>query len=697
MATDLDTVRTQYETYRFGYDNGHAQWLKQARKSFDFWSGVQWDAAAKAQLEREGRPALTLNIIESLIRAMKGIHKALRNDVRFVPASNATLADATLRNQMWMHVQQANDFDFLESTVYEKGLIMGRAYYDIRVEFEDNMQGHVVITSPRSQDVILPPSCEHYDPKDWADVITRRWASPNDIEAKYGKEKAEAVFRSPIPDFYDFEDRFMEQQMGRMPYYKHYHLDENNLRPHRSHLVLDRQYFVVKRKEHFIDIATGDTSEIPETWDRNRIAAFLENVPGVSTIKRNVKTVRWDVTCGDVVLHSDDSPYKWLTVVPFFPSFVDGVSLGAVETLIDPQMMYNKITSQELHIINTTANSGWKVRRGSLKNMSISDLEQVGAKSGFVAELDDISQMEKITPNSTPQGHDRLSFKADQIMRSLSGVSNQGRGFAREDVAGEAILANQAAQDINFAGWLGNLHFSKVLAARRAMDCVQTFYTETREILINKGTALAPEIQSITVNQPTDPATTDGQPLPPTLQNDLTRGKYSCVLVPSPMRTSMGEGDFKLLLELRQLGIGIDDKLLLELSPAINKQQIMEKLVGDSNAAAQEAAARAQKLDELQSALLEAQAEKERTAGKLNSARADKFAVESVSDPDAAYAEIERLRIELEDAQERERLALARLKQQQDYELGKEANSIKREQAKRSASSTPKKPAPQKK
>ena len=77
MATDFDIARTQYETYRFGYDNGHAQWLKQARKSFDFWSGVQWDAAQKAQLEREGRPALTLNIIESLVRAMKGIHKAL--------------------------------------------------------------------------------------------------------------------------------------------------------------------------------------------------------------------------------------------------------------------------------------------------------------------------------------------------------------------------------------------------------------------------------------------------------------------------------------------------------------------------------------------------------------------------------------------------------------------------------------------
>lgn len=702
MATEFDTVQSQYQNYRFCYDNGHSDWLRTAKTCFDFYSNKQWDPKDKAKLEREGRPALTLNVIESLVRSMQGIHRSLRNDVRFVPVADASMADATLRNQTWLHIQQQNDFDYLESHVFKKGLIMGRAYYDTRMKFDENLQGEVCITSPRSQDVVLHPSVDEYSSKTWPEVFIRRWVSANDIEAQFGKDKAKHIMNSPIPDFYDYEDTFMAQQMGNLPYYQHHHIDTMLMPHNRGHLLLDRQYIKVKRKEHFIDLKTGDTSEIPENWERNRIAAFLEKVPGVSTIKRDVKTICWAVTAGGIVLHEEDSPYKNFTIVPFFPSFIDGITMGAVESLIDPQRMYNKVTSQELHIINTTANSGWKVRRGSLKNMTIQELEQVGAKSGFVAELDDIAQMEKITPNSTPQGHDRLSFKADAIMRNLSGISNQGRGFAREDVAGEAIMANQAAQDINFADWLSNLHYSKVLVARNCMDLAQTYYTETREIMINRGTALAPEMESVVLNQPAPqeqgmPMGAPDQPAPPpTLLNDMARGKYSCVLVPSPMRTSMAEGDFKLLLELRQLGIGIDDKLLIELSPAINKTQIMDKLVGDSNQQQAAAAAAAERIAELEAALTQAKAEKEASAAKLNSARADKFAVEAVSDPDASYERIEQQRIEREDARDLQRIELQHQKQVQDYDVAKEANAIKREQAKRSASSPPKKPAPQK-
>src|SRR5690606_20132118 len=109
--------------------------------------------------------------------------------------------------------------------------------------------------------------------------------------------------------------------------------------------------------------------------------------------------------------------------VPYFPSFIDGVTMGAVSSLLDPQQLYNKVSSQELHIINTTANSGYKVKRGALLNMTIEEAEQVGSRSGVIFELDDIQNLEKIQPNQVPQGHDRISFKADQIMRNIAGVS----------------------------------------------------------------------------------------------------------------------------------------------------------------------------------------------------------------------------------------------------------------------------------
>lgn len=648
MATEYDTARYQYDNYRFCYDNGHADWVAKASKCFKFWSGDQWEPADRNRNTAAGRPSLTLNVVESMVRAMKGIHRALRHDVRFSPVSNANIQTARAQDAVWMHIQQQNDLDFLETDIYEKGIIMGRAYYEVRVSYDESIQGQVKIRQLRSQDVILDPSVDSYDTDDWPQVYTRRWVSYNDLLAMFGKQKADAIGFASMPSWLDYEDSFMAQQMGRMPYYNTG--SQGDPATVRAHMLLSRQYSLFKAKEVFIDLQTGDFSEIPESWDRNRIARVLETTPGLSTMKRNVKTIRWDVTCENTVLHSEDSPYKRFTIIPFFPSFVDGVTMGGVEQLIDPQMMYNKITSQELHIINTTANSGYKLKTGALKNMTIQELEASGSKPGFVVELDNIENLEKFTPNSTPQGHDRLSFKADQIMRSLAGVSNQARGFAREDVASDAIESNQAAQDINFAGWMTNLHRSKRMLARAVLDCVQGHYTDTRVIMINTGSMYAPQMDEITINQPTP----EGQML-----NDVTQGRYTTVLVPAPSRVALSEADFTLLMKLRtEVGMAIPDSLLIELSPASNKAQIIQSMQGDSNErqrAAEEAAAKQAEVEQRKTL---ATAANQEAAAELNRSRAEKFLIEANSDPDASYERVENARIENDRAMHGDKMEL---------------------------------------
>lgn len=653
MSTDYDTARQQYDNYRYCYDNGHQQWIDVARKCFDFWNNKQWDEFVKARMVIAGRPTLTLNVIESLIRSMKGIQRALRNDVRFAPTHDATAEDAQVRDSIWLDIQNQNGLDFKETDVYEKGLIMGRSYYDCRVAYDDSMQGNVVVTTPRSQDVILDPSVDQYDTEDWPQVMTRRYASYNDIKRLFGKDKADAVGYNQFPAWLDYEDQFMAQQMGRMPYYVNGAPPDMNMT--RSLLLLSRQYFVDEMKEVFVDMQTGDVSTIPKEWDRNRIAHVLQLTPGLGTMRRSAKVVHWDVTCEREVMHSSESPYKSFTVVPFFPTFVDGVTMGAVESLLDPQEMYNKVTSQELHIINTTANSGYKIKQGALRNMTIEELEERGAKTGSVFELDDISNMEKIQPNPTPQGHDRLSFKADAIMRSLSGVSDSGRGFARDDASGDKVLEDQAAQSLNFGGWLSQLHRSKHMLAKRAMECVSAHYTETRTILISQGTVFNPAVQSTTINQPTP----EGHMI-----NDVTRGRYTTTLVPAPSRTSMSESDFKLMLELRKLGIMIPDAMLIELSPASNKGQIIKMIQGqqDSTDAQKQAAQQQAQQQQVEQELATAKAQKEQAAAQLNQARAEKATVEAQSNPDAAYSQIENARIQNDRQTSDEKLALDREK-----------------------------------
>src|SRR5690606_39159543 len=100
--------------------------------------------------------------------------------------------------------------------------------------------------------------------------------------------------------------------------------------------------------------------------------------------------------------------------------------------------------------------------------------------------------------------------------------------------------------------------------------------------------------------------------------------------------------DFALLIKLRtELGIAIPDAMMIELSPAANKAQLIQMLGGDSNERQRAIEEAQQREAEANAALAQAKMQKEASAAELNSARARKFEVETQTDPDAAYERVE--------------------------------------------------------
>ena len=102
-----------------------------------------------------------------------------------------------------------------------------------------------------------------------------------------------------------------------------------------------------------------------------------------------------------------------------------------VLNLLSPQEQLNKIESQELHIVNTTANSGWMVESGSLVGMTADDLEEHGAETGLVLEYQrGTTPPTKITPNQIPTGLDRIAAKAAGNIKVISGVNDSMLGLS---------------------------------------------------------------------------------------------------------------------------------------------------------------------------------------------------------------------------------------------------------------------------
>jgi hypothetical protein len=333
--------------------------------------------------------------------------------------------------------------------------------------------------------------------------------------------------------------------------------------------VIARQYRKMGRADFFVDPNTGDQREVPENWNEQKAKKFAKQY-NLSLISKVVRRVRWTVTCDKVVLHDDWSPYDDFTIVPYFAYFRRGRPFGMVRNLLSPQEQLNKIASQELHIVNTTANSGWMVESGSLVGMTADDLEEHGAETGLVVEYNrGSSPPTKITPNQIPTGLDRISQKAALNIKVISGVNDSMLGSDGAEVSGIAIQAKQNRGVIMIQVPLDNLRKTRHYLAEKVLNLVQKFYTEQRVIQItNEDDPLKPR-EPLVVNE----MTPEGRVI-----NDLTLGEYDVVISTAPARDSFDEMQFAEALNLRQVGVAIPDDAIIEYSHLARKGELAKRI-----------------------------------------------------------------------------------------------------------------------
>jgi hypothetical protein len=690
MPVNDSLASEQWYRFRYCLERGHYDFLTKADKCDKFVKGDQWESADLFALQLQRRPALTINKIQSTLSTLEGDQIQNRNEVLFRPAAGAKAPTAEALTKVWMQIAQNNQLPWVRSEVFSDGLVRSRGFFDVRLDFNDAMQGEVRISQLNSKNCVIDPDAEEYDPDLWNDVFVTKWLTFQDIAMLYGDEDAEYLRdrdSAMFPYAYDSIERVRDRFSGSALQGSYYGIsDEAGVR--RNIRTIERQYRKLTMQKHFVDVVHGDMRPVPDAWDRNKIASVLERAGNtINVINKQVKRIRWTVTGDNVVLHDDWSPYKHLTVVPYFPRFRYGTTTGLVEHLLGPQELLNKTTSQELHVVNTTANSGWKVKTGSLRNMSIEELEANGARTGLVMELDDISAAEKIQPNQTPTGLDRLSYKAEESMKTISNVTDSMQGNDREDVAAKAIAYKQQRGSVSHTKSIDNLERTDFILARNVLDIVQGYYTEERIIHITHDDVTR-ETEEVAINQP-DPTTGE-------IINDLTLGEYNIVIVSTPYRASMEDSQFEQALGMRKEGIAIPDEVLIENSRLMRRSEIIKKMQAVANSP------EAQKRADLEMRNLEATVAKveaevgDKTADAgLKGARTQKETVEAqaIAQEDG-QGELVKLQAELEADRERNAMELQKMREemamkweafQQEMQMKRESHAqdaaIKQEQA----------------
>ena len=638
--------------YAWLRDSGHLSYVAKASKCEDFFVGMQWNPNDLALMKQYKRPALTINKIISTISNVLGEQIFNRTDVAFRPRNEgATNEVADALTKVFMQIGDNNQLPWVRSDVFCDGVVGSRGFFDVRLDFSDSLRGEVRIEQLNPKNVLIDADADEYDPDKWGDVIVTKWMSPDQIEMLYSAADAKLLRGrqdSYFPWGYDSIDRDRDRfgvPRGQYTYGSQPDQTDGNARNIR---VIERQWRKLDRVLHFVDIETGDMRPVPYDWDEPRLQAHLQQNPHLTITKKLIQRIRWTVVADNVVLHDDWSPYKHFTVVPYFPYFRRGRTVGLVENLIGPQELLNKVSSQELHVVNTTANSGWKVKRNALQNMSTAELEQRGAQTGLVLELDEIANAEKITPNQTPSGLDRISYKAEEHIKSISGVSDYMQGFAREDVAAKSVTANKQSGQANLAKVMDNMNRTDFILARNVLDLVQEYYTEQRLLYITTD-RMTNATEQLTVNE----VTPEGE-----IVNNLTLGEYAVVITNQPERDTFEETQFDQALRLRmEAGVQLPDKYLIQSSRLKEKADIIKDMEGDQNSPeAQQAAQLAARQREAEVTKLEAEAMQKQSDARLKAAKSQKELASIGQDSGQAEIVLEQQKLEAEMAMEQAKL-----------------------------------------
>jgi len=574
MPVNTKLARKVWNLYLRSRDAGHVEYVHKADKCENFFAGDQWRQEDLVKLRETRRPALTINKILSTVANVMGEQILNRSEITFRPKAGGSNEVADALAKVFKHISNTTQLDWKRSDLFADGIITSRGYLDVRMSFDESLQGDVVITPINPKNVLPDPDAEDADPNTWGQVITTKWLTADDIEILYSKKDAEILRGRGTSTFADStdsidgtRDRFGELVNTRTArFFGEHDETERNIR------IIELQQRRLDKSRYFVDLATGETRPVPLSWSEDKIATAKKAL-GYEIITKIAPRIRWTVIADDIVLHDDWSPYESFTIIPYFPYFRRGNTIGLVQNLLSPQELLNKVSSQELHVVNSTANSGWKVKAGGLLNMSVDELEQRGAETGLVLELNELDAIDRITPNQVPQGLDRISFKAEDHIKSISGVSDSLQGQDRADVAAKAIQQKRQAGTTGFAKVFDSLTRTDFWLARRLLELVQTFYTEPRTFMItnSKGGAQDEEVK---VNQ----FSPEG-----VIVNDLTLGEYEVVISSVPQRETLEDSQFDQALALRQLDVDIDDSVLIGASRLQNKTEILQDLEQKNN------------------------------------------------------------------------------------------------------------------
>lgn len=557
-------------------------WRDEAEEDYKFYRGDQWDDQDLQTLKAQNRPVITINRIMPLINMLSGYQRLNRYEPDFLPRTPDDIGLCKVRKAMTKFIFDISDYDTVESRVFFDTVICGRGWFEVCYDWDNEIvDGEAKIKRESPFNMYIDPECREMDLSDAKYVFRARWL-PKDLLKQIYEDEADVI--EAWASQYDTDEEVEYAAMEPL----YYQRETKNVR------LIECFYkeWVKKQAVLLQDGRIIDGKDI----------GLTDVLQIVKPIEQNVQTMKIAVFVGDVELERLQSPYEhsnfpFVQLAGYYSGERGDVPAGIVRNLRDAQREINKRRSQRMHVLNTTANSGWVFEEETLSAAQKERWKKFGHVPGAMLEYRAGRQPpQRIDPPPFPAGLAQEEISNIEDLRAISGINEAMLGNdLPAATSGRAIELRQKQSVTSIALLFDNLRTAKkqmlslLWGTKKRRGIIQQYYTEkkTFRVMGDDGS-----MEFVTVNQPQDL----GDGIERTL-NDLSVGDFDIVVSDTPAAATQRVAAFYAALEAIKLGVPIPPDMLVELSDWPFKDEIKRRILEEQ-----------QKAQEQQKAMMEQQA-----------------------------------------------------------------------------------------
>jgi hypothetical protein len=566
-----------------------ANWRKDARECYAFYSSKQWSDEDESLLEAAGRPAVVFNRVARTVNAIAGLEVQNRQEVRYLPRTLDDSAKNEVLTLAAKWVRDNCDAEDEESEAFQDTLICGMGWTDTSLEYERNPDGMIIIERDDALSYFWDSKAKkrNLDDKKWcAKVIPM---SSKDIKARWTWEGLSTS-----------EELLSEEEQphdATPPFYK----DKDSSTTGKKLVeVLCFQWYDI---EKYYRCQMSDGREIELSLSKyDKLKESLDAM-GVKCIKQTRRKYKKCYKIGKDILETTDSESQ----TGFTYNCITGLRdrnnntwFGIVALMLDPQRWANKWLSQIMHILNSNSKGGLLAEEGAFANTRKAEKQWAEPDAITWLNAGGLNKVKQKEISQMPTGIQGLLQYALESINDVPGVNTELLGLADRQQAG--VLENSRKQ----AG---------VTMLAIFFDSLRRYRKEQGRVMAKMITEYISDGRLIRI------VGKQGEQVVPLLKDELTF-EYDVIVDDAPTSPNQKEKTFAVLMQMLpqilQAGIPVPPSLVdyMPLPDALI-QDWKKVLQPDPQAEAQKKQQAKQEAMEAMQMEAQAEAQKEMAKGKV--------------------------------------------------------------------------------